>query len=84
MSRNSRVALALEGAIALRDLTCDEARAFDTAITARIDEAVRSADFSCAPVPDLTDVTPDPRRVLADLRTWRPEGPADRRTAQEA
>ncbi|MBM9459088.1 hypothetical protein JK386_04180 [Nocardioides sp. zg-536] len=63
----NRVRLALEGKVAQRDLSLDEARQFDAAITARIDEAVAHADFSSAPLPDFSSATPDPHRVLADL-----------------
>lgn len=63
----NRVRLALDGTIAQRDLTLDEARQLDAAIAVRIDAAVAGADFSSAPVPDFTAVLPDPHRVLADL-----------------
>ncbi|MDP9822981.1 TA system antitoxin ParD family protein [Nocardioides massiliensis] len=63
----NRVRLAVEGRIAQRDLTRDEARQFDAVITAGIDAAVAEADFAAAPLPDFSAVTPDPQRVLADL-----------------
>ncbi|MCD4527116.1 ParD-like family protein [Nocardioides sp. cx-173] len=63
----NRVRLALEGTIAQRDLTLDEARQFDAAIAVRIDDAVAGSDFSAVPVPDFAAVSPDPHRVLADL-----------------
>ncbi|WP_166389890.1 TA system antitoxin ParD family protein [Nocardioides ochotonae] len=63
----NRVRLALEGTIAQRDLTLDEARQFDAAIAVRIDDAVAHADFASAPLPNFAEVSPDPHRVLADL-----------------
>ena len=51
-----------------------EAREFDAAITEQLDAAVARADFSSAPLPDFTAVTPDPRRVLAELAARTPSG----------
>lgn len=65
----NRVRLAVEGTLAQRDLTFDEARQFDAAVAVRIDDAVVLADFDSAPLPDFTAVSPDPHRVLADLAT---------------
>ena len=63
----NRIRLALEGTIAQRDLTLDEARQLDAAISVRIDDAVARADFASAPVPNFAAVSPDPHRVLAGL-----------------
>ncbi len=63
----NRVRLALEGTIAQRDLTLDEARQLDAAIAVRIDDAVARSDFASAPLPDFAAVSPDPHRVVADL-----------------
>ena len=63
----NRVRLALEGMIAQRDLTLDEARQLDAAIAVRVDDAVARADFASAPLPDFAAVSPDPHRVLVDL-----------------
>ncbi len=67
MDQTERVRLALEGDIAQRHLTLDEARQFDAAISVRIDEAVARADFASAPLPNFAAASPDLHRVLADL-----------------
>lgn len=63
----NRVRLALDGSLAQRDLTRDEARQFDAAVAVRIDDAVARADFASAPLPNFAAVSPDPHRVLVDL-----------------
>ncbi len=63
----NRVRLALDGRIAQRDLTVDEARQFDAVVAFRIDDAVAQADFASAPLPDFAAASPDPHRVLAEL-----------------
>jgi hypothetical protein len=80
----NRVRLALEGTIAQRDLTLDEARQFDAAIAVRIDDAVARADFSSAPLPDFAAVSPDPHRVLADLASRAQLGAHARDRLREA
>ncbi|SDS83765.1 ParD-like antitoxin of type II toxin-antitoxin system [Nocardioides scoriae] len=57
----------LESTIPQRDITRDEARQLDAVTTVRIDDAVERADFTDAPLPDFTTVSPDPHRVLGDL-----------------
>lgn len=52
-SKAERVRLALEGTIAQRDLTLNEARELDAAIAVRIGAAVVQADFASAPVPNF-------------------------------
>lgn len=74
----NRVRLALGGTIAQRDLSVDEGRQFDAAITVRIDDAVAGADFASARLPDFADVSPDPQRVLADLASSAQLGASSR------
>lgn len=76
MGQAARVRLALDGRIALRDLTVDEAREFDAEVTVRIDEAVARADFASAPLPDLAP-SPEVRRMLADLASRPPRQERD-------
>ncbi|WP_141014443.1 TA system antitoxin ParD family protein [Nocardioides sambongensis] len=80
----NRVRLALEGTIAQRDLTLDEARQFDAAIAVRIDDAVAGADFASAPLPDFSAVSPDPHSVLADLASRAQLGARARDRLREA
>jgi hypothetical protein len=80
----NRVRLALEGTIAQRDLTLDEARQLDAAIAVRIDDAVARTDFASAPLPDFAAVTPDPHRVLVDLASRAQLGAHARERLREA
>lgn len=80
----NRVRLALDGTIAQRDLTLDEARQFDAALAVRIDEAVARTDFAAAPLPDFAAVTPDPHRVLVDLASRAQLGAHARDRLREA
>jgi hypothetical protein len=80
----NRVRLALEGTIAQRDLTLDEARQLDAAIAVRIDDVVARADFASAPLPDFAAVSPDPHRVLADLASRTQLGAHARDRLREA
>lgn len=80
----NRVRLALEGTIAQRDLTLDEARQFDAAVAVRIDEAVAGVDFASAPLPDFATTSPDPQRVLTDLATRAELGAHARDQLREA
>lgn len=80
----NRVRLALEGTIAQRDLTLDEARQLDAAIAVRIDDAVARVDFASAPLPDFAAVSPDPHRVLADLAARAQVGEHARDQLREA
>lgn len=75
----NRVRLALEGAIAQRDLTVDEARQLDAQITVRIDDAVERADFASAPLPDFSAAAPAPHQVLAELAELAAGNPASER-----
>jgi hypothetical protein len=80
----NRVRLAVEGTIAQRDLTLDEARQFDAAVAVRIDDAVARADFASAPLPDFAAASPDPHRVLADLASRAEFGAHARNQLREA
>lgn len=80
----NRVRLALDGTIAQRDLSVDEARQFDAAITVRIDEAVAGADFSAASLPDFAAASTDPQRLLADLVPRAQTGVPARERLREA
>jgi hypothetical protein len=70
----NRVRLALEGQVAQRDLTDEEARSFDAAIAVRIEEAVSRADFASAGLPDFSPVSPKPDEVLQQWAAHNSQG----------
>jgi hypothetical protein len=80
----NRVRLALDGSLAQRDLTHDEARQFDAAVTVRIDDAVARSDFASASLPDFTAASPDPHGVLSDLAARAQFGADARARLREA
>lgn len=63
----NRVRLALDGKVAQRDLTLDEARQFDAAVAVRLEDTLTHADFASAPLPDFTAAAPNPHRVLIEM-----------------